>query len=77
MNKKGNILFYSFKDDKQAFIKELLKNCNIDKISGQLYCKKCGNLVKIDWFRNLGFCGIHIISDNGVKNRELSCEIYL
>ena len=56
MKEKRAILFYNFKNEKQEFIDELLKNCNIDKRAGQLYCKKCRNLVKIDWFRNQAFC---------------------
>jgi len=35
MNEKNAILFYSYRDDKQGFINKLLKNCNIDKMSGQ------------------------------------------
>ena len=77
MNEKEAILFYDFKNEKQEFIDELLKNCNIDGISGQLYCKKCGNLVQIDWFRNLAFCGNHIISELGVAYSEVSFEISL
>ncbi len=77
MNEKEAILIYDFKNEKQEFIDELLKNCNIDSISGQLYCKKCGNLIRIDWFRNLAFCGTHIISKLGVEYREISYEISL
>ena len=77
MMEKRAILIYDFKNEKQVFIDELLNNCNIDSISGELFCKKCGNLVKIDWFRNHAFCGVHIISKLGVEYKEMNNEIYL
>lgn len=77
MNEKRAILNYDSKTDRHKFIDELLKNCDIDNKSRQLYCKKCGNLVQIDWFRNLAFCGSHVISELGVTYREVSYEISL
>ena len=77
MNEKRAILEYDFNNQKQEFLNELLKNCYVDMKSRQLHCKKCGNLVQIDWFRNLAFCGFHIISRLGVEHREVSCEISL
>ena len=77
MKENTVILFYSCKGEKQAFINELLKNCNINKESGNLYCKRCGNLVKIDWFRNLAYCGIHVISERGINYRDECSEIYV
>jgi len=77
MNGTKVILNHEYKNDIYKFIDELLKNCDIDKKSRQLYCKKCGNLVQIDWFRNLAFCGNHIISELGVAYSEVSFEISL
>lgn len=77
MNEKRALLNYDFKNEKHEFIDELLKNCNIDTKSRQLYCKKCGNLVHIDWIRNLAFCGNHVISKLGVEYIEVSYEISL
>jgi hypothetical protein len=77
MNEKRTILEYDFKNEKQEFIDELLKNCYVDKKSRQLHCKICGNLIEIDWLRNLAFCGFHVISMRGVEYREVSYEISL
>lgn len=77
MNKKRAILLYDFKNEKQEFFNELLKNCYVDMKSRQLNCKKFGNLVQIDWLRNLAFCGFHVISKLGNEYREVSYEISL
>ena len=77
MNEKRATLNNDSKDKIHKFIDELLKNCDINKKSRQLYCKKCRNLVQIDWFRNLAFCGNHVISDSGVEYREVPYEISL
>ena len=70
----------SFKDlvnDKHEFLDKILENCNIDESTGRLYCKKCKNLVHVDWSRNLAFCGVHVISSRGVTYKEVPCDIYL
>lgn len=59
--------------EKHEFLDRLLENCIIDESTGQLYCKKCKNLVRVNWHRNLAFCGIHIISCIGVTYIE---ELY-
>jgi len=58
--------------EKHTFLDRLLENCDIDS-TGQFYCKKCKNLVRVDWHRNIAFCGIHIISRVGVLYIE---ELY-
>jgi len=61
------------KKGKHEFLDKLLENCTIDEVSGRFYCKKCQNLVHIDWHRDLAFCGVHIISRIGVTYIE---ELY-
>ncbi len=34
----------------KAMIDYMEKSCVVDEIDGELYCKKCGNRVRIDWF---------------------------
>ena len=48
------------------FLDILLENCDINPSTGQFYCKRCKNLVHIDWHRKIAFCDIHIISLFGV-----------
>ena len=68
-NKTCNVCFKKLKE-KHEFLDKLLENCDIDESTGQLYCKKCKNLVRVDWHRNLAFCGIHIISRAGITYNE-------
>lgn len=77
MNKKRAILEYDFKNEKQKFFNELLKNCYFDMKPRQLHCKKCENLVQIDWLKNLAFYGFHVISKLGIEYRKMSYELSL
>ncbi len=70
----------SFKDlvnDKHKFLDKISENYNIDYPTGRLYCKKCKNLVHVDWSRNLVFCGVYATSSYGVAYKEMPCDIYL
>ena len=58
------------------FLDQILKNCDIDEVSGRFYCKKCKNLVHVDWFRKLAFCSVHIISSVGITYIDELYTIY-
>lgn len=64
-------------NDKYEFLDEILKNCDIDKLTGRLYCKKCKTHVNIDWARDQAFCTMHIISRLGIILKEVNYEIYI
>lgn len=63
--------------EKHEFLDKILENCNIDDVTGQFYCKRCKNLVHVDWSRNLAFCTVHIISRIGVTYIEELYNIYV
>lgn len=58
---------------KQEFLDKILENCYIDDLTGRFYCKRCKNFVHIDWYRDLAFCKVHIISRFGITYIE---ELY-
>lgn len=65
--KQEQVMFYESLEKKyHEFLDQLLRNCYIDETTGKFYCKKCKNLVHIDWHRNLGCCSVHIFSRFGV-----------
>ena len=72
MKGKKDVFDMGLIKEKHEFLDKLLENCDIDA-GGQFYCKKCKNLVRVDWHRNLAFCETHIISRVGVTCLE---EIY-
>ena len=63
--------------EKHEFLDKLLENCNIDEITGRLYCKRCKNLVHVDWYKNLAFCTMHTISRSGITYKEASYDVYI
>jgi len=65
--KQEQIMFYESVEKKQhEFLDQILENCYIDDTTGKFYCKRCKNLVHIDWHRNLACCSVHIISRFGI-----------
>jgi len=66
----------NMRNEKHGFLDKLLENFNIDESIGLFYCKKCKNLIRVDWHRNLAFCGTHIISRVGVTYIEELYNIY-
>lgn len=63
--------------DIHRLLDKILENCYIDAISGKFRCKRCHNVVHIDWYRNKAFCTTHVISQFGIAYFEKSYEIYL
>ena len=66
MKQKQVLVYEESKKEEHEFLDILLKNCEIDLVTGQFFCKRCKNLVHVDWQRKLAFCDIHIISRFGV-----------
>ena len=77
MRQKQVMFYESLEKKHHEFLDQLLQNCNIDRETGKFYCKKCQNLVHIDWHRDLAFCGVHIISRIGVTYIEELYKIYI
>jgi len=73
MKEKTVLSCKDLKKEKHEFLDKLLENCTIDEVSGRFYCKRCGNFVDVDWYRNLAFCSVHIISRIGITYIE---ELY-
>lgn len=74
MSKK--IILYQ-ENEIYGFLNQLLQYCYINESNGKLYCKKCHNLVHVNWHKYLGYCGTHIISRLGVKNNDENTTIYI
>ena len=41
------------------FLDRIMENCYVDVVSGKFHCKRCHNVVHIDWSRNIACCSIH------------------
>ena len=65
MNYQQVVIKESKKQDHHEFLDQILKNCDINNQTGKFHCKKCRNIVRIDWHRHLAYCGMHIISKFG------------
>jgi len=46
------LLCNELRNEKHEFLDKILENCNIDDLAGCFYCKRCGNVVHVDWYRN-------------------------
>lgn len=77
MKEKKDSFSEDLRKEKHEFLNKILENCNIDGSTGRLYCKRCKNLVHVDWSRNIAFCGAHVISRFGVTLKEVSYDIYV
>ncbi|GAI45917.1 unnamed protein product [marine sediment metagenome] len=77
MKEKKDVFDMDIIKQKHEFLDKLLESCDIDESTGQFYCKKCKNLVRVDWHRNLAFCGTHIISRVGVTYIEKVYNIHV
>ena len=49
----------SLKEANHDLLDQLLDVCYIDALTGRFHCKKCKNIVHIDWSRHIAFCSIH------------------
>ncbi len=58
-------------NEKRKFLYLLLENCIISN-EGHFYCKRCRQLVHVNWYKNLATCSIHIISGEGVKYAKVT-----
>lgn len=77
MKQKQVLFFKDLTNDKHEFLDKILENCDIDNSTGRLYCKRCKNLVHVDWSKHLAFCGVHVISRFGVTLKEVPYDIYI
>jgi len=77
MKQKQVLIFEDVNKQNHEFLDIILGNSDIDPNTGQLYCKRCKNLLHIDWHRKLASCGIHIISRFGVTYFEELCNIHI
>ena len=76
--KQNQVLLY--KDSKKInheFLDLILENCDIDNSTGQFYCKRCKNLMHIDWQKKRAFCENHIRGPSGLIYIEELLNIYL
>lgn len=45
--------------EEHEFLDQVLEHCCCDVLTGQFYCKKCKDVVYVDWDRNYAFCAVH------------------
>lgn len=76
--KQDQIMFLnSCEKQRHDFLDQLLINCYVDDRTGRFHCKKCKNLVHVDWHRLLAFCSVHIMSRFGITYIEELYKIHV
>ena len=75
MRQKQVLYYEDIKKMNHEFLDVILENCDINPVTGRFYCKRCKNLVHIDWHRMEAFCESHIFSRFGVIYIEKTPKI--
>ena len=77
MRQKQVLILEDINKQNHEFLEIILGNCDINPNTGQFHCKRCRNLLHIDWHRKIASCGIHIISQFGITYFEESSSIHI
>ena len=46
-------------EDNHKLLDRILENCYVDLLTGRFHCRRCHNVVHVDWARNIVFCSRH------------------
>ena len=59
MKQKLILIHEKTKKQNHELLDRIADNCYIDLLTGRFHCRKCHNVIHIDWSRNIAFCPIH------------------